>query len=194
MIKIKDRILLGVVSGLIGAIPARLANKIEYQKGLTGLRYNRVSASLFTKKNKDTSMAGNTLAALANGINSSAIGVMLAYLYSVTGRDHALIKGAGAGAFAWVIVDGFIGSQLLKGKSNTSVPPILTFIDHLIGGGSIGYLVAKLGDDSLFPDTKSLQHGEKLQTLAMNNVSAIQPKVQVRRYKCRPEALERKQG
>jgi len=126
-------------------------------------------------------MPGNTLAAMANGINSSAIGVMLAYLYSVTGRDHALIKGAGVGAFAWVIIDGFIGRQLLKGKSNTAVPPILTCIDHLIGGGSIGYLVAKLGDDSLFPDTKSLPQGEKLPPFPMNNGPAVQPKVQVRR-------------
>jgi len=42
-----------------------------------------LSRILFTKKNKDTSMPGNTLAALANSINSRAIGVMLAYLYSV---------------------------------------------------------------------------------------------------------------
>jgi hypothetical protein len=173
MIKIKDRILLGVVSGLIGAIPPRLINEMEYKKGLTDLRYNRICLSLFTKKNKDTSINGNTLAALTNGVNSSAIGILIAYLYSFTGRDHALIKGAGAGAFAWVILNGFVGSQLLKQKSKSPVPPILSFIDHLIGGGSVGYLVSKLGDDSLFPDTESLKRGEKLPKFAMNNEKAI---------------------
>jgi len=169
MIKIKDRILLGVVSGLIGSTPAKLINKIEHQKGLTVIRYNQIPMKLFTRQSTNTSRQGNTLAAIANGVNSGAIGVLMTYLFSATGRDHAVVKGMGLGAFAWVVLNGFIGSQMLKGKSKSPTPPILSFVDHIINGGTVGWLIAKLGDESLFPDTKALRRGEKLPTLAMND-------------------------
>jgi len=75
----------------------------------------------------------------------------------------------GVGGLAWVTINGFIGSQILKRKSKNSIPPILSFLDHMINAGLCGILVSKLGDDSLFPDTKSLKLKEKLPTISMNN-------------------------
>jgi len=87
------------------------------------------------------------------------MGTLTTYLLATTGRDHAAIKGAGAATFAWVMLNGFIGSQLLKQKSKTSTPPILGFLDHVISGTICGLLVSKLEDDSLFPVSKELNHG-----------------------------------
>lgn len=64
MKKIKDRILLGVISGLLGALPADSLNKIEYNLGLTDRKYNEMTSSLVTAKNK--SKTGKILGTLAN--------------------------------------------------------------------------------------------------------------------------------
>jgi len=168
MIKIKDRILLGIVSGLMAGTPAKFINAFEHRKGLTDMHYNRIAVNLFTKKNTAHSSAGKTLAAITTHATSGTFGVLLSYILSFTGRDHAAIKGAGLGVFTWVLVNGLIAGQVLKEKNKTAASPILSFLDHVINGGLCGILVSKLGDDSLFPDTK-LKHGEKLPTMSMNN-------------------------
>ena len=169
MIKIKDRILLGIVSGIIASTPAKLINAFEQKKGLTVRRYNQIPISLFTQNKVDTSKKGNFLAAITNHVNSAAFGVFVTYLFSVSGRDNAALKGMGAAALGWITVNGLIGSQLLKQKSKNPIPPILSFFDHIMNGGLCGILVSKLGDDSLFPDSKPLKHEEKLPTISMNN-------------------------
>ena len=50
MRKIKDRILLGIVAGILGSVPGRILNKIEFEFGLTDSRYEQMAASLFVTK------------------------------------------------------------------------------------------------------------------------------------------------
>ncbi|MEW6622649.1 MAG: hypothetical protein AB1420_05915 [Bacillota bacterium] len=64
MKKIKNRILLGVVSGLLGAIPSNILNAVEYNLGLTDRKYEQMAASIFTTQ-KDSSI-GQLVGALAN--------------------------------------------------------------------------------------------------------------------------------
>lgn len=160
-----------MVSGLIAAIPGKYINAIESRRGLTDMRYNRLSVNLFTPRNHVDSKNEKVLAAIAINTSSGFMGVLVAYLLSLTGRDHAVVKGAGAAAFAWMAVNGLLGSQVLKERNKDPKAPILSFIDHLINGGLCGFLVSKLGDDSLFPDTKKLAKNEKLPTMSMNNGS-----------------------
>ena len=48
--KINDKIFLGTVSGLLGAIPGRLLNKVEFVLGLTDSRYEEMASSFFVKR------------------------------------------------------------------------------------------------------------------------------------------------
>lgn len=169
IIKIKDRILLGIVSGVIAGIPGKFFNAFESRRGLTDLWYSRLSVHLFTPRNKVDSKNEKILAAIAINTTSGFFGVIISYLLSITGRDYAVVKGAGTAAFAWIAVNGMLGGQVMKQKNKNPGPPILSFIDHLVNGGFCGFLVSKLGDDSIFPDTKSLKKDEKLPTISMNN-------------------------
>jgi len=173
MFKIKDRIVLGLLTGLIGGIPGRMTHVLEAKKGLTARRVNRIGVSLFTRKQQDTSPSGKALAMLATTVNGSVVGIAITYLLSCTGRDHAAIKGMGVGSLTWVVMNGFIGSQLLKQKSKSARPQILFFLDHALNGMLVGLLAAKFGDDSLFPDTKALAPDQKLPTIALNNKQAV---------------------
>lgn len=159
MRKIRDRILLGVVSGLLGALPADFLNKIQYNLGLTDRKYNEMASSLFTKKNKSTT--GKILGSIANETLNASVGVTTTYTLSATGRDHAILKGVGVGMVYWFGLYGLTSGLGLLPKSKKPLTPLLSFVDHVIGGASIGLIVSKLGDDSLFPD-KEVREGEKL--------------------------------
>jgi hypothetical protein len=152
MRKITDRIFLGIVCGLIAGIPGRFINAAESKAKLTDLRYNQLASSLFIPKNKTNTDQGKVLAAFVNNINVSSVGVLISYILSATGRDKAVIKGMGAGATFWILVNGLILNLGLKIKSQKPLSPILSLADHLMYGFLTGLLVSKLGDDRLFPD------------------------------------------
>ncbi|KUO49815.1 MAG: hypothetical protein APF76_00800 [Desulfitibacter sp. BRH_c19] len=168
MRKITDRIILGMVSGLIAGIPGRLINSAEYRAGYTDLRYNHLASSLFIPKNKTNSTEGKLLAAFVNNINVSSVGVVISYLLSATGRDKAVVKGMGVAAISWIMINGLVSNLGLKIKSKRPLSPILSLADHLIFGSLTGFLVSKLGDDSLFPD-KEGKGENKLPLISTND-------------------------
>lgn len=155
MKKINDRILLGIVCGIISGIPGRLLNNFEYHKGLTDVKYGEILSSLFFPRVKVNTNEGKLIGYIANQINLGITGVIISYLLSATGRDKAILKGTGVTATAWLFFFGItsrLGTNVKKRKRSAS---LLSFIDHLILGSSCGLLTSKLGADALFPDTKN---------------------------------------
>lgn len=151
MLKIKDRILLGTISGILSDIVPRLLNRFNYENGLTDIRYNPMAAELFLHKKESKSLEGTLLGSIVNYINVAASGVAITYLLSATGTDYKILKGMGAGAFSWVMVDGLMGSQMLKIKSRKPLGPAVHLLEHLIYGVLCTTLITRLGDESLFP-------------------------------------------
>ncbi|MHB8124612.1 MAG: hypothetical protein ACYDEJ_03045 [Desulfitobacteriaceae bacterium] len=151
MFKIKDRILLGAISGTLSAYVARIINRFNYKKGLTDIRYNPMAAELFLRKKASKSAQGVLLGAIINNINVAVNGIALTYLLSATGKDYKLLKGMGAGAFSWIMVDGLMGSQMLKIKSRKPLGPAVHLLEHLFYGALSSILITRLGDESLFP-------------------------------------------
>lgn len=102
------RIILGAVCGLIAGAIGRATNAIEYKAGLTDMRFNLPGASLFLPKKeaKANTIEGKIIASLVNNTTVGATGTMITYLLSATGRDKAMIKGAGFGAMQWVSISG----------------------------------------------------------------------------------------
>lgn len=160
MKKIKDRVLLGIVSGLIAAIPGRLLNTAEYSAGLTDAKYSHMAASLFT--NKENSDLGQLLGSVANEAMVTTTGVAITYTLSATGRDSAVIKGIGVGTMYWFGLYGLTSALGILPKSKKPLSPLLGFVDHIIFGASCGLIASKLGDDSLFPDNEIKTPEDKL--------------------------------
>lgn len=68
MQKIKDRFLLGIVTGIVASLPGRVMNKIEFELGLTDSRYEQMAASLFVNKKDSHSVQGKIIGKIANGL------------------------------------------------------------------------------------------------------------------------------
>lgn len=86
MFKIRDRILLGIITGVICGLPGRVTNAIEYQLGLTDVKYGQMASSLFLPKNKVNTREAKIVASVTNHINISMTGIFVTYLLSAIAR------------------------------------------------------------------------------------------------------------
>lgn len=160
MRKISDRIILGMVGGMISDVIARLINAAEYEKGLTDIRYNQMASSLFFPKNKLNTTQSKLLGGIINNINVSAVGIIICYVLSTTGRDKASVKGMGIGALTWLMIQGVFSKQVLGINSKKPLVPFLSLFDHLLYGFLTANIISHLGDDKLFPPFHKKNAGE----------------------------------
>lgn len=184
MNKIKDRVILGAACALIASVTPKVMNAIGYRVGLTDVRFNQPAASLFLPKKeaKANTLPSKIIASLVNNTMVSFTGTLITYMLSITGRDKAVIKGAGIGAIQWIGIYGFLSRLGLIVKSNKPWTNILSFIEHTVFGASTAVLVSKLGDDRLFPD-KEVNRDEKLPIVAIDDQQSDSTQFKVRRTK-----------
>ncbi len=158
--KIKDPIILGIVSGLIGNC-AKLAGNLfnRYVLKRSDTTYPEIAAGMFMTKKERNKPIGMLVGGLADFGLGGILGIPMVYLLRYTGRDKAGIKGLGLGHFAWIAVYGAIGRGFgtkrgvfpLDAHTNLSA-----FVNHSWYGLITSLVAAKLGDPSLFPEPASL--------------------------------------
>jgi hypothetical protein len=175
MKKIQDRIFLGFVAGILGAIPGRFINKIEFGLGLTDSRYEEMAALLFVNKRDLDEAKGKNVGRIANSLLASVLGVITTYVISRTGRDYAIFKGMGVTSLAWLGVYGLSTQSQIR-KSKKPGVALLSFFDHLIFGATAATLVLKLGDDSLFPSKNKQCYQQSTTEDSIPNVSSFPSK------------------
>ena len=161
MRKIKDRLLLGLVSGLIGATPGRLLNAAEYHRGIVDVKYGQMASSLFTGKKRVNTPEGKILGSLAHELLTITTGTAITYTLSATGRDYAPLKGMGIGALYWFMLYGLNTNLKYSAKNERPYSHLLGLVDHLLFGALAGTVASKLGDNSLFPDNSVKDQDEK---------------------------------
>lgn len=74
------------------------------------------------------------------------------------------MKGVGVASTAWLGLYGLSSKRMRKSKKPLAA--LLSFTDHLMFGVTSGLLVSKVGDDSLFPEDKSITEDSELQFTA----------------------------
>ena len=162
MIKIKDRIILGIISGILAGIPGRLINAVEYRFNLTDVKYGQMATNLFLPKRKINTPVGRSIASLVNHIMISITGVITTYILSATGRDKSIIKGIGVTSIFWLLFFGLSSRLSLQVKTKKPLSPLLSFVDHVTLGALNGMIIQKIGDDALFPDAEETYNTEKI--------------------------------
>lgn len=154
MPKIRDRVLLGAVSGVLAALPVKYLVNQESKWGLIGSNQRR----------------------LTGRFNSPAIGIATTYLLSITGTEGAFLKGAAVSTIA-----GFFPSRTrpYKAHNGSSRPwgSVVRLVNRAVYGGLCAALTVYLGHEDLFPQPKwppvqrfSYEHPEEIQTYTIQNV------------------------
>ncbi|HHT74194.1 MAG TPA: hypothetical protein GX008_10840 [Firmicutes bacterium] len=134
MLKIRDRVLLGTVSGLLASLPMLYLVGREAEWGLVN--------------------PGQGL--LAGRSTAPTVGIATTYLLSLTGTEGALFKGAALSTVAGLFspaprprIPNPAGAQV--------VGPIMGLVNRALFGGLCAALAIYLGDDRLFPQHKWAQ-------------------------------------
>jgi len=150
-VKIKDRITLGIISGIIGNIAKNLTFKGLSKTGLRDDDIHAKAAGIFMSRRKAKTEAGKGIGILTDFCIACKLGILLVYLLSATGKDHPYLKGASLGQSAWVMMYGVLSS--LGGSRSHPVSPrtsFSNFLAHTVYGVVTASAIMALGDPNLF--------------------------------------------
>lgn len=152
MKKIKDRILVGAISGMIVSVPFQIFNALIHKKGITDVSYSYADSKIFLDKSVIKTPGAKVLSSLINFTGTAIFGTAASYTLSFTGKDKAAIKGAGIGAIMWISVAGLLTNLGLNTRSKRPSTPIISLGEHILSGALCGLLITKIGHNSLFPN------------------------------------------
>jgi len=152
IVKIKDRVLLGVVAGLTGNLVKTLLDEVSLKKKISQRTFRETAAGVWvSKRSEATSSKGQLLGGLLDFGVASLGGIGMVQLFSKTGRDHVLTKGLVSG-----ITVGSTVSAILSALPQNKVKPkdaasnLSYMLAHAVYGVVAAAVVTKLGDPSLF--------------------------------------------
>jgi len=151
MIKIKDRLILGAVSGFAGNLIKLAIGRAAMKMNLAEVGGPERAAGMLVPGHKIATTQGKIVGYIADSVIAGLLGVTTVYALSITGKDKAIAKGALSGEAAWTLLYG-----LLTTMGATKVGPVgpktvlSELASHTAYGALTAYLVTKLGDPGLF--------------------------------------------
>lgn len=151
MKKIKDRFILGVISGLGGNL-AKMAVECFFRKtGFSTGSSRKTAAGIFLKKSDMDTTYGKVVGVITDNMIAAGLGVTCSYWLTLMGKDYYLLKGAGLGAAEWASLYG-----VLSKLGATSIYPVkptdalAAYLSHLAYGAVKISVARHLGDERLF--------------------------------------------
>lgn len=150
-VRIRDRLVLGGVCGLLANIPKLAIGTAAVRAGFSEIDGPQVAAGIFVPGHKLQSNQGRVVGYLADATIASILGLITVYTLSVTGRDRAAVKGLAMGSIMWQGVYGLLaafGASQIKAYSPKTV--LAEFLSHTAFGVTATLLATKLGDEGLF--------------------------------------------
>lgn len=165
MLKIKDRVTLGVIAGLCGNLVKTAIDEISLKKKISQRSFRETASGVWVSNQKEASnVKGQILGGLLDFGVGTLGGIASVYLLSKTGRDQLATKGIVSG-----ITIGSAITALLSVFPQNKVRPkdaasnLSYMASHAAYGLVTTFVAAKLGDPSLY-DTKP--HNNYLEPIA----------------------------
>lgn len=175
MMKIKDRIMLGICAGFGGNIAKRAIMALACKRKWAEFDGPVKAAGILLPAHKVMTTRGRIIGNICDFTISGLIGMGLVYVLSVTGKDHTVAKGALVGETAWNVMYGALG-----GKSGIStVYPVSTktllsqCAAHISYGMTAAYLIKTFGEEGLFTgdiplSASSVQESKEIREVKMD--------------------------
>lgn len=150
--KIKDRIVLGAVAGLIGNCFKTFLDEISLRLKISQRSFRATAAGVWVSKEKEAiNIKGQTLGSILDFGLASLGGIGIVHLLSKTGRDHLIIKGTISGITIGSFITGMLSAfPQNKVKPKDAASNLSYIAAHAIYGIVTTVFIAKFGDKLLF--------------------------------------------
>jgi hypothetical protein len=148
---IKDRFILGALSGAVGSLAKSLIVGGFKSLGLAEFNGSETAAGMLLPAHKVNTQSGRIVGHITNVMLGMAFGGCMTYALSASGKDKAIIKGTGMSAVFWTF---FYGNYANMGGSTVRPALPSTILSNLVGhlgyGVTTSYMITRLGDPALF--------------------------------------------
>lgn len=164
MRKISDKIILGLVVGILADIPKNIICTSLYYSGRTQRKCSDLAGSLFIPSYKVFTKAGTVFGLICDFMTAALNGIAYIYLLTSTGKitkTNALIKGWISGLFSFGLMRGIIskiGGGIVQPKDIFT--NMMMGMSSSIWGITAGLLTLLLGDKDLL---ESKAHNQRNQ-------------------------------
>lgn len=149
--KIKDRVLLGIVAGIGGNLVKLAIGKTGKKMQWAELHGPDMASGMFIPAIKLTSTKGRIVGYIADNVIAGILGIATVYGLSLCGKNNAVIKGLASGSAMWTCIYGIASGMGLTKVKPTSPKTVLNeFVSHSAYGLVTATLATKLGDEGLF--------------------------------------------
>lgn len=149
--KIKDRALLGLVSGLGANVVKTVISRIAIKLKLSELDGPEIGAGMFLPGHVLATTNGKVVGWIADGLIAGILGTTMVYGLTLTGKNSYQLKGALIGQVMWQGLYGIMGqlgaSQVKPSDAKTVLSELVT---HTAFGTVAAAIAANLGDEGLF--------------------------------------------
>lgn len=152
MNKIRDRVVLSVLAGVLGNAAKTLIDEVSLRAQISQRSFRETAAGVWvSKKSEASNPKGQVLGELLD-IGMATVGAFgLMTLLSRTGRDHYPFKGALLGLIHGSAVSGIVsGLPQNKVRPKDAASNLSYMLSHAIYGLVAGVVMARLGHPSLF--------------------------------------------
>lgn len=149
---IKDRVVLGVLSGLIGNTAKTIIDEISLTMKISQRTFTSTAAGVFvSKKSESQNIRGKILGSLFDYGMGAIGGIVLVELLSKRGRDHLTTKGLVFGVTMGSFINFLLNScSSKKIKAKDAASNLSYMLSHGVYGLITAYTAALLGHKSLF--------------------------------------------
>ncbi|MHB1420778.1 MAG: hypothetical protein ACYCX4_14565, partial [Bacillota bacterium] len=141
MIKIKDKVWLGALSGIIVTSSLNVVDWISVLLKTNKWHIWQIAASTYFELKDINTFPALFIGAVSHTSLMALAGVTTCYLLYFTGRDYYLIKGLGVLMMFWLFI---FGAALRFNVARIHPVDIGTNISHYIGHASAGLLISFL--------------------------------------------------
>lgn len=172
--KIKDRVVLGIISGTAGNIVKTLIDEVSLKKKISQRSFRETAAGVWvSKKSEASNIKGQFLGGLFDFGFGSLGGIGIVHLLSKTGKDHVITKGILSGVTIGSCITAALSvTPQNKVKPKDAASNLSYMLSHAVYGIVTTATAVALGHPSLFDAAPVNDYQEPTEKTSMEENSS----------------------
>ena len=151
MLQIKDKITLGVFTGILANVIRNIIGSISYFIGLQDYHIWQFAASAYLEIEEAKSLRGIIVGSFTDYMIAALLGVIAVYFLLFVGLKNFIVKGLFIGGIAWLFVFTIAVRTGISRLNPNSFHGSLSFLfNHLLLGVLIVLFIKKYGKNVFF--------------------------------------------